>query len=190
MMESELLSFMRQYLKRPRTVEALLPSSKYLVQRMMAKIDFENARYLVEYGPGTGAFTGYLLKARKQDTVVLLFESNKEFYELLQKKFGHEPNLYIIHDSAKSVGQYMETHNIPWIDYAVSSVPLTNMSIHEATSILHQTKKHLIHGGRFVSFQYSLTKQGLFQAYFKKIEVSREMRNLPPAYVICCSCSR
>ena len=190
MMGSELLSFMRQYLKSPRTAGALLHSSKYVAQRMMAKIDFENARYLVEYSPGTGAFTGYLLKARKQDTVVLLFESNKEFYELLQKKFGHEPNLYIIRDSANAIGQYMEKHNIPWIDYAVSSVPLTHISIHEATSLLHQSKKHLIQGGRFVSFQYSLTKQGLFQAYFKKIEITREMRNLPPAYVICCSCSR
>ncbi len=174
MMGAELLSFMRQY----------------LAQRMMAKIDFENARYLVEYSPGRGAFTGYLLKARKQDTVLLLFENNREFYELLQKKFGHEPNLYIIHDSAALIGEYMEKHHIPWIDYAVSSVPLTRLSIHEATSILNQTKKHLIQGGRLISFQYSLTKQGLFQAYFKKIEVSREMRNLPPAYVICCSCSR
>lgn len=47
------LSFIKQYITKPRNVGAILPSSKYLANKMIENIDFETANYIVEYGPGT-----------------------------------------------------------------------------------------------------------------------------------------
>ena len=49
--------FLRQFVRSPRTVGAVLPSSAALARAMLAPIDFASARTIVEFGPGTGAFT-------------------------------------------------------------------------------------------------------------------------------------
>ena len=49
--------FLLEYIKNPRKVGAIMPSSKYLAHEMISSIDFENIDCIVEYGPGTGVFT-------------------------------------------------------------------------------------------------------------------------------------
>lgn len=44
-------NFIRQYLKNPRTVGALAPSSEKLAYKMVEGINFLNASCIVEYGP-------------------------------------------------------------------------------------------------------------------------------------------
>lgn len=72
--------FIFQYLTNPRSVGAIFPSSKYLSEKMIEAINFENAEYIVEYGPGTGVFTEKILKRRKADTKIILVENNNGFY--------------------------------------------------------------------------------------------------------------
>ena len=114
------LSFIKQYITKPRTVGAILPSSEYLADKMVETIDFKSASHIMEYGPGTGVFTDRILEMRKSSTIILLFETNEVFYNLLQKKYKNEPNLYIINDSAEHIEKYMARYHIPWVDYIVS----------------------------------------------------------------------
>ncbi|SDD32864.1 Phospholipid N-methyltransferase [Paenibacillus sp. UNCCL117] len=189
-MQSQMLLFLSQYIKNPNSIGAILPSSKYVVEKMIEKIDFDKAKYLAEYGPGTGVITEKLIKARKKDTLLMLFENNKKFCDLLKKKYRGEPNLLVINQSPKCMEEYLIKHNIPWLDYVISSIPLTNMPIQEATSILYVTKKHFLPTSSFITCQYSTTKKGLFSTYFKKIEITSEIKNIPPAYILHCSISR
>lgn len=181
------LSFIKQYITKPRTVGAILPSSKYLADKMVEGIDFSSARYIVEYGPGTGVFTDKMLKERKQETMLLLLERNEAFCSLLKEKYKEEPNLYIINDSAESIGKYMEKYGEPCADYIVSGLPFASLPQGVSANILKQTQVHLKPDGRFILFQYTLFKKKLFEQYFKKTEIKREMRNVPPAYVLSCS---
>jgi phospholipid N-methyltransferase len=41
--------------------------------------------------------------------------------------------------------------------------------------------------GTFVTFQYTLLKKEYIGQYFERIQIKREFRNMPPAYVFCCS---
>lgn len=50
-------SFIYQYIVNPKTVGAILPSSRYLCNKMIKEINFKDAKYIVEYGPGTGVIT-------------------------------------------------------------------------------------------------------------------------------------
>lgn len=183
----EILSFIKQYITKPRTVGAILPSSKYLASQMIKNIDFNSASYIVEYGPGTGVFSEKIIKKRKRHTIILLFESNKEFYDLLKEKYKYEPNLYIINDSAEYIGKYIIRYDIPWIDYIVSGLPFASLPQNVSSNILKQTKKYLKKDGKFITFQYTLLKKDFIGQYFNEVNIKRELRNVPPAYVFCCN---
>lgn len=79
------LLFLLQYIIKPRTTGAVMPSSKYLARKMVNKIDFKTAKYIVEYGPGTGVFTDEIIKRKTENTILLLIEYNTNFYNELEK---------------------------------------------------------------------------------------------------------
>jgi len=185
-MKLDFLSFFKQYATKPRTVGAILPSSKYLARKMMAPVDFAHARYIVEYGPGTGVFTEQLLANRQKGTTLIVFESNAEFYHLLKQKYPHEADFHLIHDSAENLEQHLTSLNIPRIDYIVSGLPFASLPQQVSFEILRLTQKHLQQGGTFITFQYTLLKKDLIGNYFSKIEIEKELRNVPPAYAFSC----
>jgi len=180
------LSFIKQYITKPRTVGAIWPSSKYLAKKMIQDIDFGSAEYIVEYGPGTGVFTEKILKHRNQSTKVMTIENNLEFYNLLGEKYAKEPNLYIINGSAENLEEYLKQYGFPHADYVVSGLPFASLPKEVSQRILTQTKQHLKQGGRFITFQYTLLKKDLIGQHFTDISYKRELRNIPPAYVLSC----
>ncbi|AFM00304.1 phospholipid N-methyltransferase [Desulfitobacterium dehalogenans ATCC 51507] len=182
----EKLVFLKQYFKKPRTVGAILPSSKYLADKMIEGLDFENAKYIVELGPGTGIFTENIVRNRKADTVIMLFEYDYNFCKILRDKYKNEPNLYIINDSAEYMGNYLSEYNIPYVDYIVSGLPFASLSSNVSSKILSEAQNLLGNNGKFITFQYTLLKKKFIKQYFNKIAVSWELRNIPPAYVFCC----
>ena len=50
--------FARTFLRHPRRTGALLPSSRFLVDRMLRLVDWERAAVVVEFGPGLNVLTG------------------------------------------------------------------------------------------------------------------------------------
>ncbi|MHB8062875.1 MAG: class I SAM-dependent methyltransferase [Ruminiclostridium sp.] len=182
----EILSFIKQYIIKPRTVGAVLPSSKYLANKMIEEIDFSNAECIVEYGPGTGVFTEKLIANRNMDTVIILFESNKEFSKMLERKYKNQPKLYIINDSAQHIDKYLTHYSIQEVDYIVSGLPFASLPHDVSAAILVETKKYLKQNGKFITFQYTSLKIKLIQNYFKKVDIKMEARNIPPAFVLCC----
>lgn len=45
------LNFLKEYIKSPRTIGAVAPSSENLAKKMIESINFESAECIVEYGP-------------------------------------------------------------------------------------------------------------------------------------------
>ncbi|WP_456277008.1 class I SAM-dependent methyltransferase [Bacillus sp. AK128] len=178
--------FILQYLFRPRTVGSITPSSQFLTKLMMKQIDFKQAEYIVEYGPGTGVFTKHLVKNRKQETVIIIIESNETFYHYVLDQFKDEPNLYVINDSAENIDKILKDLSIPTVNYVVSGLPFASLPRKVSHSILAKTNNLLSQQGRFITFQYSHVNKGLFPEYFQHVEVKRELRNIPPAYVYSC----
>lgn len=184
------LLFLFQYIVNPRTVGAILPSSKFLADKMVEKINFRNAQYIVEYGPGTGVFTEKLLEKRNPRTIVLLVENNKEFYILLKEKFKREKNVFIVNGSAENIVNYLKEYHIPYADYVISGLPFASLPKTVSLKILLNTTKILKKDGQFITFQYTKFKKTFIEQFFTKIDVKREIRNLPPAYVFNCSMSQ
>jgi phospholipid N-methyltransferase len=153
---------------------------------MVRGIDFGRARYIVEFGPGTGAFTRQILQRRRPETVVLLIERNPEFHVLLQKKYDGEKNLHIVNDTAEQIAKYLAMYDLPHADYIVSGLPFASLPPSISAGILAQASRCLHRDGRFITFQYTLFKKNLIARHFGPVETSWEILNLPPACVLSC----
>ena len=69
--------FILEYIKNPKAIGAIAPSSSYLANKMVESINFKNAKCIVEYEPGTGVFTEKILSRISEDTIVILIEINR-----------------------------------------------------------------------------------------------------------------
>ena len=56
------LKFISNFIKNPKEVAAISTSSRYIINKIIENIDFENAACIVEYGPGVGTITKEILK--------------------------------------------------------------------------------------------------------------------------------
>ncbi|SHN02479.1 Phospholipid N-methyltransferase [Anaerosporobacter mobilis DSM 15930] len=180
------IKFLLEYLRAPRTVGAVAPSSERLAMKMISDIDFENSRCIVEYGPGTGVFTKKLVERKKKDTLLLLLEYNKDFCKHLQEIYHEDDTIIVINDSAENIDMYLEKYRIKNVDYVVSGLPFASLPKNVSNMILKKTKTILKKNGLFITFQYTLLKKEFIAAHFKKIELDRVVLNVPPAYVLKC----
>lgn len=181
------VSFIFQYIVHPKEVGAILPSSTYLGDKMIKEVNFHKAKYIVEYGPGTGVFTEKLLQNRNPQTKLLIVENNKQFYMLLKEKYKHEKNMIIIYGSAENIVKYLKEFEIPYVDYVVSGLPFASLPVQASNNILLNTQKVLDKDGAFITFQYTKLKKTFIEQFFSKIKVKREVRNMPPAYIFHCT---
>lgn len=180
------LSFLWQYIFRPRAVGAVLPSSKYLADKMVEGIDFAGARCIVEFGAGTGVFTEKILQMRLAGATVIVFEMNKAFCRELSEKFAAENNVYILNESAEGIGEHIKRHGFEFADVIISGLPFASLPAEVSERILKEARQWLRPCGCFVTFQYTLLKKGFIEQFFDSVEITREVRNVPPAYVLRC----
>ncbi|WP_430481749.1 class I SAM-dependent methyltransferase [Rossellomorea marisflavi] len=178
------LQFVKEYVKQPRTVGAVLPSSKVLARQMVEAIDFDEVRSIAEFGPGTGVFTEEILRRKRDGTVLMLIEENREFCDLLHDRYGERDDVVVIHGSAEDVRVHMKTCGIRQLDAVVSGLPFASLPNDVSHAILRVTNQVLAPGGVFVTFQYSMMKKALFERYFAGMEWQRVWWNVPPAYVL------
>jgi phosphatidylethanolamine/phosphatidyl-N-methylethanolamine N-methyltransferase len=187
------LRFLKNFLADPRTIGAIAPSSGALAESMLKPIDFASDKVLVEYGPGTGAFTQHLLSRVTDATFIMAIERCKDMYDLMRQK---HPRLLIRHGSAANVGQYLAQLGYDHADAVISGLPWAAFPESLQDEILEATVAALPPGGRFSTFAYL---QGLLMPSgkrfrrklnqrFSKVEISPVVwMNLPPAIVYWCT---
>ena len=184
MMKDKLL-FFSTFVKYPKEICSVVPSSKFLINEVLKNIDFENARYIAEYGPGTGRITTEILKKARKDAKILCFEVNKKFCGYLRRKIK-DKRLIIINDSAENIKKYFKRFNIPKIDYIISGLPFSVLPDNEKLIIIEETKNMLRKYGKFVVYQYLNNFKKYLYNYFSNISTKFVPLNIPPCFVYVC----
>lgn len=174
--------FLKQYILHPRSVGAIKASGTELTNKMLEDIDFDKAKVIVEYGPGTGAFSKEIIKRKKDDTLFIMIEINKEFYKILNNDLDFKKNVLLLNDSAENIDKILKDNKVNNIDYIVSGLPFTSLPKKTNNAILSETKK-VLGKGKFITFQYSKVKEKLFLEYFNIDKIIKASKNIPPAYV-------
>ena len=168
---------------RDKNVASVTPTSSVGVKRVCSKIDFSRDSLIVEYGPGTGVFSKYLLKQMGHDSRLILIELNKNFKSILKAKIT-DPRVMIVHDSAENVLETLRSCKESEADYVISGIPFSFLDQDLKHRILYNTHRALKTGGKFLVYQTCFqTNNHLkvhLQKYFPQVKAKYELGNIPP----------
>lgn len=188
----ETLSFLGQFVLRPRVVGAVAPSSRALARTMAEWISWPEVAVVVEYGPGTGVFTQEILNRMRPGTRVIAVEVNPGFASRLAVRF---PAVRVHRDSVQNIRAICEREGIGAVDAIVSGLPWASFSGQYQRELLQATCSVLRPGGQFTSFAYlqgllmpsGRRFRGQLGRYFRSIQTSRVVwKNIPPAFAYRC----
>jgi phospholipid N-methyltransferase len=177
--------FLKEGILNLRTVGSFVRASEYLAEAMAEKVDFSTAKVVVELGAGDGAITEKLLENLRNDAILLVFEINEAFFQTLNEKYGHDPRVKIIADSAEFLEKYVLENGHTQADAIVSALPFLVFPDELADAILRACQRSLRVGGRFVQYHYS-PRKNFYAEYFGNAEQDFVARNVPPAFLIVC----
>jgi phospholipid N-methyltransferase len=102
------------------------------------------------------------LNKKKDSTIFIAIDYNKDFCDILNDKFKGEKNFILINGSAENLKEYLNKYNVDKVDYIVSGLPFASLPNAMSNRILKVTKEILKDKGEFITFQYTLFKMKLF----------------------------
>lgn len=178
--------FARNFLQHPQLLGSLIPSSRFLVERLLRKINWTRARTVVEYGPGVGTFTGPILASMRPQARLVVFEMNEDFVAYLGRKYP-DPRLHVVHGSAERVYWELARLKLSGADYIISGIPFTTMPMELRESIMRQSRAALNPGGAVLVYQFTRAVLPCLRAHFSQIDQDFELRNILPARLFYCT---
>ncbi|MBD3919993.1 methyltransferase domain-containing protein [Paenibacillus sp. PR3] len=182
LLNKERRSFLTHFLRNPRQMGSIIPSSPRLATTMVNAIREDSLGVIAELGAGTGAITRALAQRVHCDTKVVLFEKEPRLASELQAKFPD----YHCYPAAEHMVDALHQNGIDQVDCIVSGLPFFNFSPAIRERLLEQITMSLKPGGQFIAFQYSLQMKPLLAKCFEIEDIRLVPLNLPPAFVYCC----
>jgi phospholipid N-methyltransferase len=165
---------------------SIIPSSKSLVNRLSAQIDWSATRVLVEYGPGVGTITTAMLQHLRPDGVLVGIDFNRDFTEYLRRAVS-DPRFRVAHASAVDVESVLRSLGLPGADCVLSGIPCSTLSPDLRARILESTRRVLRPGGTFLVYQFTRALHPQLCEVFGEVTEQFEPRNILPARIYCCS---
>jgi len=186
------LRLFSQFLRSPRSIGTVVPSSKRLAKHMIRPIDFAKPSVIVEFGPGTGAITSEIAKRLQPHSRYIGVELNKKLFNDMQARF---PELQFVNRSATDILDILKSLKIEKADAVISGIPWASLPAVIQSDILDGAVKCLRPGGVFVTYAYlpglllpaALLLRRQLRARFAKVETTRVVwNNFPPAFTYVC----
>ena len=176
------IEFLRGFLQRPMEVGSIVPSSRFLERRIVRASGIQDARLIVELGPGTGGTTRALLRAMRPDATLLAIELHPRFAAHLRSEIP-DPRLIVHEGSATDIAAALARHGLGRPEVVLSGIPFSTMPREIGTGILRAAHEALAPGGRFVAYQVRDRVAILGREVFGPPAVQLELRNVPPMRV-------
>lgn len=189
------LKFLSEFVRRPKNTGAVAPSSSALARVIADQIGLDRADLVLEYGPGSGAFTDTILRRAPGEADFLAIENNDRMVELFREQHPEAP---VANASIADAPELLRErgHDPGDVDCIVSGLPWAAFDEELQDELLGTTVDILSPGGSFATFAYI---HGLYlpagrrfrnklESNFDRVETSRIVwRNLPPALVYRCT---
>jgi phospholipid N-methyltransferase len=173
------IQFLRGFLRNPKEVGSIIPSSKFLTRRVLECGDVTRARVIVELGPGTGVLTREILRRMAPGATLVAVEINRDFVRLLRHEL-RDPRLVIYEGPGAEIELALAQAGVGCADLVVSGVPFSTMERGEGRRTLLAAKRVLGPGGRFVAYQFRSHVRRMAEPLFGPAETHAGIWNLPP----------
>jgi phospholipid N-methyltransferase len=181
----QILLFGRNFLKHPKMLGSLIPSSRFLVNKVLGEVDWARGRVFMEYGPGVGTFTTEILRRMRPDAVLIVLETNVDFVRFLRGKI-HDDRLHVVHGSAAEADAALSRLNLTHADYVISGIPYTTITPEVREVILRKTHSLLHPTGAFLVYQFTRTVLPHLEQVFARVHQDFEPLNVMPARLFFC----
>ena len=172
--------FLRGFMKHPKMVGSIIPSSRILINRMLEPVDWESTRLVVEYGPGVGTFTRPILDQLGPDATLVTVDTNPDFTAFLKESID-DPRLVAVSGSAADVEKILADRGLGQADYVLSGLPFSTLPPGVGDAIAAATAKVIRPGGAFLVYQFSPKVKDFIAPHFERLERGFEWINVPPA---------
>ncbi len=187
------LDFFTEFIRHPKSMGAVAPSSPALVKRVVSLVDIPSASAVVEFGPGTGVFTEEILKRLSPDSKFFVIETSERLCAYLRERF---PDLKVYADSAENVEKLLQENGLEKADVIVSGLPFASFGEDLQDRLIEATSSALRENGRFTTYGYHIGRMlpsgrrlhhRLRQSFSKVERTSTVWPNIPPAFVYRCT---
>ena len=168
-----------------RQTGALLPSQRFLIEKMIAPVPRHYDGQIIELGPGSGALT-VRLAARCPRARILACEINPGLARATRRNLdiaGFDGRVEVVSDSAEHLLSELDRRGVEKADFIVSGIPLGNLEREQTVTLLNKIHRRLARTGLYVQFQYSLLDRKKIRTKFPKLRTVPVLLNFPPAVV-------
>lgn len=173
------MEFFRGFLRNPKEVGSVIPSSRFLTRRVLQCGRAHQASTILELGPGTGVLTREILRSMPETARLIGVEISPEFAVVLEKTIRDE-RLRVYRDSASELERALAENGGGLADLVVSGIPFSTMGSGEGRRTLEAAKRALAPGGRFVAYQFRDHVRRMAEPVFGKAEMQSTFLNIPP----------
>ncbi|HUR96279.1 MAG TPA: rRNA adenine N-6-methyltransferase family protein [Gemmatimonadales bacterium] len=179
------LLFGRTFLQHPRMLGSVVPSSRFLISRILRQVDWAGTRVVVEAGPGVGTVTTAILDRLGSEASLVAFEMNRTFVSHLRNEIP-DPRLKVLHRSAAEAEIALAELGIGAADLLVSGIPLSGLTREARLDLLSGWRRVLRPGGVLVVYQFTRSALPDLRHVFGQVRQEFEPFNVLPARVFRC----
>jgi phospholipid N-methyltransferase len=179
------LLFGRTFLRHPRMLGSVIPSSRFLISRVLRQVDWASTRVVVEAGPGVGTLTSPILGRLGRDGALLAFEMNPTFVAHLRSEIP-DRRLTVLHRSAGEASAALQERGIGAVDLLVSGIPLSGLTPADRLDLIAAWRRLLRPGGVLVIYQFTRSVLPELRRVFGHVRQEFEPLNVLPARVFRC----
>ena len=177
------LSWIKNYVKNPLELGAILPTYKFAANLMTKNIISNEKTIVVELGAGTGDITKSIINRGILQENLILVEINEDFCKILKQRF---PKTQIFCEDAKTFFK-KSFSNEKKIDYIVSGLPFVAMSKAQKMEICELSFDNLSENGIFFQITYfvkcSFPVEIINKNKLIKKMIGFTLLNIPPAFI-------
>ncbi len=173
--------FFRQWLRSPKSMGSVIPSSRVLAEVIAASAVWKPGQYVVELGGGTGAITqGLIARGIPRDRLVVI-ELDESLYDWLST---HLPGSLVVRGDATKLDRILQDHGIENVSTVISGLPMLGMPFDFQKAIVGQGLAALGAEGAMLQYSYSPVSPVPARKLGIKAELVRYvLRNFPPATI-------
>ncbi|WP_234569019.1 class I SAM-dependent methyltransferase [Rhodohalobacter sp. 614A] len=175
------IDFFKTFIK-DKDVASVIPTSLHCVKKVCENIDFTKDFTLVEYGPGDGVFTNYILGKMSAGSRLILIEANEDFAAHLKETIT-DPRVTVHNRLAGEVESVLNPEDVGNVDYVLSGIPFSFLKKDRKREVLQATKKILKGGGLFLAYQTSGHLKKPVMEVFGNYDTDFVALNIPPYFV-------
>ncbi|HUD27294.1 MAG TPA: methyltransferase [Novosphingobium sp.] len=174
--------FLEGFMRNPVMVGSIVPSSRFVINRMLSRVDWPNCKLFVEYGPGVGTFCQPVLDKLPRDGMLIVIDTNPLFIDYLRRTITDSRFVAVL-GSAADVEDIVRAHGHEKADYVLSGLPFSTLPDGVAPAIAAATHRVIRKGGAFLVYQFRPKARSYMARHFKRIDDAFEPINVPPCFM-------